>query len=74
MSIFRTADPRQDFNDWDDEQNSHEDCPICSVCGEPITEEQWIEYEGDFYHLDGCSDDFLERVKAEYTVTKTYFL
>lgn len=74
MPFYRTGNVNQDFNDWDSDQNNAEGCPICCVCGEPIMDDQYIEYEGDYYHLEDCSDEFLDRVKAEYTVTKQYYL
>ena len=44
--ISRGPDPLTDFYRWDAERLDYEEkCPVCDSCGEPITDETYIETE-----------------------------
>lgn len=72
MAIFRTADPIQDFNDWDNYQNNADDCPVCTICEEPIFDLDYIEYDQKRCHCDDeCAHQFFdEYMKRDFTYMK----
>lgn len=53
---MRSADPIADFNRYDGECAADESlCPVCDICGEPITDDYYYEVGGIVFHL-GCAE------------------
>lgn len=53
---MRTADPFYDLARYEDECEDFESkCPVCDICGEPITDDYYYEVAGIKFHLD-CAD------------------
>lgn len=60
--MFMTDDPVADFNRWDAElQRLLERLPKCTVCCEPIQQEDAVCINGDYY-CDNCLDNMRERI------------
>jgi len=68
---MRGPDPIEDFNRHDAEEAEYEKlCPVCDLCGEPITDDYYYEVGGIVFHL-GCADrhsvdDYMEGQRYGY--------
>lgn len=67
---MRGSDPIEDFNRQDAEEAEYEKlCPVCDLCGEPITDDYYYMVSGIVFHL-GCAvrhsvDDYIEQERQK---------
>lgn len=69
--MMRTNDPVMDAERYSAEADDYiNNCPVCDICGKPITDEYYYEVGGIIFHLDCAEfhsvDEYVEEKKGGY--------